>query len=356
MELKIKRGHLAWLDALRFIAAFLVLFCHSRNDFFLKYNQLPADEQGVATFIFYTLGRLGPEAVFVFFILSGFLVGGKGIERMMTGTFKARSYAVDRFCRIMIPLGAAIILYMIVAPIVGEEYSGWTVVGNLLNLQCIICEPLVSPFWSLSYEVWFYIVLFALTLAVRGQKLGFVLFFICCLVYTKMNALYLLIWLMGAVAWLTRPKTGNRMVLWGSLTMIVISLGLSQMTSATKVFSFDMPFTNIQATMLLCASMCIFCQQVILFPPRSVWACKVESICTRLADFSYSLYLIHRILLLVVFAFFFEKEKADMSLMCLLQYAAIVSGIMLITYVIYYFTERRTGEVKRRIKLKLQID
>lgn len=81
-----------------------------------------------------------------------------------------------------------------------------------------------------------------------------------------------------------------------------------------------------------------------------------NSICTRLADFSYSLYLIHRILLLVVFAFFFEKEKADMSLTCLLQYAAIVSGIMLITYVIYYFTERKTGEVKRWIKLKLQID
>ena len=31
-----KKIHFAWLDALRFIAAFLVLFCHSRNDFFLK--------------------------------------------------------------------------------------------------------------------------------------------------------------------------------------------------------------------------------------------------------------------------------------------------------------------------------
>lgn len=138
--------------------------------------------------------------------------------------------------------------------------------------------------------------------------------------------------------------------------MIVVSLGLSQMTSATKVFSFDMPFTNMQATMLLCASMCVFCQQVILFPPRSSWACKVEGAFTRLADFSYSLYLIHRILLLVVFAFFFEKEKADMSVMCLLQYSAIVAGVMLVTYAIYYFTERRTSEVKRWVKKSLHID
>lgn len=350
------RGHLAWLDALRFIAAFLVLFCHSRNDFFMKYNYLPAEEQGIGAFMFYTLGRLGPEAVFVFFILSGFLVGGKGLERIKSDTFKLRGYAVDRFCRIMVPLCAAVVLYMIVAPIVGQDYSMWTVVGNLLNLQCIVCEPLVSPFWSLSYEVWFYIVLFAVALAVKGKKTGFALFFVCCLVYTRMNALYLLIWLMGAVAWLCRPQKGNRLVLWGSLLLIVISLGLSQMTSATKVFNFNLPISNMQTTMLLCASMCVFCQQVILFPPRKIWACKVEGIFSKLADFSYSLYLIHRILLLVVFAFFFNKEEADLSFVCLMQYTAIVLGIMLVTYAIYYVSEKRTALVKQIIKKQLRID
>ena len=89
------REHLAWLDALRFIAAFLVLFCHSRNDFFLKYNYLPVDQQGIGAFVFYTLGRLGPEAVIVFFVLSGFLVGGKGLERIINGSFKLRGYVVD---------------------------------------------------------------------------------------------------------------------------------------------------------------------------------------------------------------------------------------------------------------------
>lgn len=37
-----KHVHYAWLDAIRFIAAFLVLLCHSRNDFFMKYNFLDA--------------------------------------------------------------------------------------------------------------------------------------------------------------------------------------------------------------------------------------------------------------------------------------------------------------------------
>lgn len=33
-----KKAHFVWLDTLRFIAAFLVLICHTRNDFFVRYN------------------------------------------------------------------------------------------------------------------------------------------------------------------------------------------------------------------------------------------------------------------------------------------------------------------------------
>ena len=73
---KIIKEHFYWLDAIRFIAAFMVLFSHSRNDFFLAYGDLPVEDKGLGTFIFYTLGRLGHEAVIVFFVLSGFLVGG----------------------------------------------------------------------------------------------------------------------------------------------------------------------------------------------------------------------------------------------------------------------------------------
>ena len=69
--------HFLWLDATRFIAAFMVLFSHSRNDFFLPYGELPTDDKGIFTAIFYALGRLGHEAVIVFFVLSGFLVGGE---------------------------------------------------------------------------------------------------------------------------------------------------------------------------------------------------------------------------------------------------------------------------------------
>ena len=93
-----------WLDGLRFIAALIVLISHTRNDYFLAYGDLPHNQQGLSAFLFYTFGRLGHEAVVVFFVLSGFLVGGRGFERITTGVFDVRSYAIDRFARIAPPL------------------------------------------------------------------------------------------------------------------------------------------------------------------------------------------------------------------------------------------------------------
>lgn len=122
-----KQTHFPWLDAMRFIAAFLVVLCHTRNDFFLRYYELPLDQQGPLMMLFYTLGRLGNEAVFTFFILSGFLVGGRGLERIMNGTFRMRDYAIDRLVRIMLPLLASIAFYVSIAPLVGQDFSWWTV-------------------------------------------------------------------------------------------------------------------------------------------------------------------------------------------------------------------------------------
>lgn len=80
-----------------------MLISHSRNDYFLAYGDLPHEHQGIGAFLFYTFGRLGHEAVVVFFVLSGFLVGGRGFERISKGIFDVRSYAIDRFARIIPP-------------------------------------------------------------------------------------------------------------------------------------------------------------------------------------------------------------------------------------------------------------
>lgn len=165
-------GYFPWLDAARFVAAFMVLLSHSRNDFFLPYGQLDPSQQGVMTFLYYFTCRLGHEAVLAFFVISGFLVGGRGLERMMNKSFDKVQYAIDRTARIGIPLIAALVFCIITYEIIGQEYSRGVAFGNLFSLQGILCESFISPLWSLSYEVWFYVFLFAISLGLKKEKDG----------------------------------------------------------------------------------------------------------------------------------------------------------------------------------------
>lgn len=103
MYKEVKKEHYYWLDALRFIAAFMVVLSHSRNTFFPAFGDLPVEQHNVFTMAFTMFCRMGHEAVVIFFVLSGFLVGGRGIERIKTGTMNVGSYAIDRFSRITPP-------------------------------------------------------------------------------------------------------------------------------------------------------------------------------------------------------------------------------------------------------------
>ena len=353
-----RTARLPWIDGLRFLAAFMVLLSHSRNDFFVKYDQLDACEQGIGAFIFYTAGRLGAEAVWMFFIISGFLVGGIGLERIQRGTFRLKDYAVNRTVRIAMPLIGAIAFYGIVTLFTDAEWSWWRAIGNLLSLQCVFCDPLVSPFWSLSYEVWFYIVLFAVALAFsRHKKCGLLLFVVCCLIFTRLNALYLLCWLMGAVAWLCRPKKGNRTVLAVAAVVMLVCLALSQMASDSHAISIEIGIDRTVVTVLLCFSFCVIVQQATLLPPRKDgsrnWAYKIDRGLSKLADFSYTLYLTHRILFLVVFQYIFEKNTATLCLRDICHYALLVFGALLVAYGIYFLSERHTARVRRWVKARL---
>ncbi|MGB0867661.1 MAG: acyltransferase family protein, partial [Granulosicoccaceae bacterium] len=84
---------LPWLDLMRFVAAFLVVFSHARTLVFVRYGELDTDSQGAVTMLWFAASRLGNEAVVLFFVLSGYLVGGKVWQRCRQGDFDARLYA-----------------------------------------------------------------------------------------------------------------------------------------------------------------------------------------------------------------------------------------------------------------------
>ena len=353
----VKNNHLPWLDALRFCAAFMVLLSHSRNDFFVAYDAVPQElKAGGANFVLYTLCRLGHEAVMIFFVISGFLVCGRGLERIHNNDFRLKNYAVDRIVRIGLPLLGAIILFYFVCQVTHTEFSWITAVGNLFSLQGILVDDLVPPFWSLSYEVWFYVLLATVGMVYQKKKGGFLLFFVVCLVFCKLDPIYLLMWIMGGMAYIFRPSKGNGFLLVSYLVLMIASMASLQLTTASHameglVFSFNRSILEVIYA-FFCA---LFIQQIILFTPKHKIAIKIDRFMSRCADFSYTLYLSHRIIFLVLFAFLYEKGAYLPNLQGWLTYLSFLAIVLVSCYCVYLLSEKHTARVKKFVKSKLSI-
>lgn len=182
------------LDLSRWMAAGLVFVAHLRNPLFLGYADLPPADRTWTVQLWYFVTGWHAEAVTVFFVLSGLLVGAAGCGRVAAGQFQPWSYAVDRVTRLYLPFLPALMLgyaldlagsayfqavgfwdhtHPMLAQKVhslpfGSMLSGDTLLGNALMLQHYVVTPLGSnqPLWTISAEFWFYVVFLLAMLAV----------------------------------------------------------------------------------------------------------------------------------------------------------------------------------------------
>jgi len=351
-----KTYHFPWLDALRFLAAFLVLLSHSRNDFFLPFNKLPLSEQNILSSLFYFIGRLGHEAVIVFFVISGFLVGGIGLERIINRTFNLKLYVIDRSVRIYIPLLAAIILYYIICILLNINFNWIAAIGNFFNLQGILVDSLVSPFWSLSYEVWFYIILASIALIFTKKNIyGYLLFCICCIIFISLEARYLFMWFLGAFAYLCKPTKKKNLILIVALLGIISMVVLSQLSSESHIFKFRILLSKDLIEFFLSIFICLFIQQIILDKSieKNTYLRIIEKNFSYLSSFSYTLYLSHRIIFLILFCFW-DQGKATFTFLNIISYSIFILLTMLSCWCVYYISEKYTSNIKSCIKNYIQ--
>lgn len=350
--------HFYWLDLIRFLAAFLVLLSHFRGAFLPEYSNLtPTQQNNPLFFSFYFLTRLGNEAVMIFFVLSGFLVGGRVIERCKNRTFDLVRYSVDRSVRIMLPLISALLFSMIVRGICGETINIPQVIGNLFSLQGVVCNPEIAVLWSLSYEVWFYIIaaafairLFATT--TKQRVWSYVTLGICFLVFVQLSAHYLFIWLAGAVIYCYLPKTLSRIKIFLSLMTSLLIIPLMQLSSASNIgFSIQTILgnqTHQLVEVLFGILFAVFVSLVIIWEPRHGWSRWINKNGTRLAAFSYTLYLVHYPIMDLLKHYGAVRSDnftmASFGLFIIYILVGIVGS-----YLIYLLFERNTGAFKRYI-------
>ena len=151
---------LAWLDVLRGLAALAVVFDHA------SYHVL----HHVRTIVLQWFD-LGDYGVFVFFIISGYIVPAS-LERKGS----VRTFWVSRMFRLyplyLLAVGIAVALYLAhFGSVRGEDADPETSILSQLLMMSNVLEGknLPNVVWSLSYEMVFYLLLTALFIA-RAHK------------------------------------------------------------------------------------------------------------------------------------------------------------------------------------------
>jgi peptidoglycan/LPS O-acetylase OafA/YrhL len=187
--LPIEKSFSVYLDLVRFTAALMVLVAH-----YLQYGVLGAPLTTI-------LPNLGREAVMVFFVLSGFVIAYTTEQKNQS----ARAYVLARCARIYsVALPVLLLAFGVtgLAAMFGVQaadayplYKPWLYIpfhllfaGEMWNLA--ETPPWLLPYWSLGYEVWYY-VLFGVLYYLRGAA--------------RMIAAAALLALVGHKLWLLLP-------------------------------------------------------------------------------------------------------------------------------------------------------
>lgn len=165
----------AFLDAARWISALLVLITHLNNRMFVLLANIPTEDRNILSYIWGFICGFAHWGIVVFFVLSGFLVGGPILDLAINNKkFNAKKYLVARITRIYLVLIPVLIIgnsldylgiYLYFPSGVYNEHiskimdqSIFTVIGSILNLQGIFSNFLGTngPLYTLANEFWYY--------------------------------------------------------------------------------------------------------------------------------------------------------------------------------------------------------
>ena len=206
------------LDLLRGLAALLVCAGHLRAFLFVDFAQVMSP--GIFDRLFYFATGLGHQAVVVFFVLSGYLVGGSVLLAYESHRWSWMNFALRRMSRLWMVLLPALALTLALdslgrymaspgyegalnlvynsapTPANPADLRAATFLGNAIFLQTIEvrCFGTNGPLWSLANEFWYY-ALFPLICGV-----AFVRSYQTRLVYSLL-ALVLIWWLPSGLVW-----------------------------------------------------------------------------------------------------------------------------------------------------------
>jgi peptidoglycan/LPS O-acetylase OafA/YrhL len=369
-----------FIDLSRWMAAFMVVISHARNLVLVNYEAV--HQKGLLDRFIYSVTGFGHEAVVVFFVISGFLVGGYTYYRWRREGPDLTGYACARVSRIYTVL--------IFALLIGAslDYTGlhWlnasaiysdaqqrqitsiqyavettmdapTFLSSLLMLQGMFAPTFGSnvPLWSLAYEWWYYCLFALIGVAVletgrRRAACAALALFIGVLLPPKV-VLWGAIWCMGFVAyrwvrsrWWRPPPALGMVIFLASLLVSRVVRGAAGVDDKGVLLDAFVRDGMVGIGYVLALVSTSRMTSTIVWPRLQ----------RQLSDFSYTTYLFHfpALLLLVsgsyqTFGIDFPQQPGVAGLAWLITCVMLVYVYCFASYVLI---ERQPPQVRRRLE------
>lgn len=356
--MKKNRTHYYYLNSFRVIAAFCVLLCHARCELFAPYSHLIPESQNIFTQAFFLSVSFGQDSVVCFFLLSGFLVGGINTKRL-TGVLTEgdsskvsgilRKFSTGRFVRIYPPLIASIIFITFVRYLRGEDISIYEIFGNLLGLQGVSVHDYGWCFWTLAYEIWFYVLIASIISLFSNRNCfritGGILLIVTGCIFMKLQPFWIFTLLLGVLFYYLKDYHLPSSTKWIALIIMMISTSIGHLSSETRVF--DNPFIeyiNGDMTKWVFAVslgfLMLYCVQRV---PQKKWHVKIENIGNKIAPMTYCLYITHFAVLRLV-RVIMGNQMCEINCRTMLVYLLVCALCILFGYVFYFLFEKKPSD------------
>lgn len=288
------------IQALRALAAYLVVFYHVRN----IYKSLGGDQEW-----FFSLSSFGFSGVDVFFVISGYVIALSLYDNKKTTT-GALIYAQKRLSRIYLGYWPYFFMVLLMAVTVNyrngiESFDLWNSF-LLLPIDPRAGEgiPVLGVYWTLTFELFFYLICTAIFFinkkVFNALLLAYAIFILSQWYYgPKVNRFTLLgffsfplilEFLLGWFVFLLRNYLFNRFLLplWGSLF-----LGVVYFIFTTGPKAGGMMRVYAYGGMAVCL-LCFFASLEV----NDIY--KAKGLLVKLGDASYSIYLSHLLIMFLI--------------------------------------------------------
>ena len=336
---------------------------HVKMYFFDSFSNLNIQYQTTLNYALFFLTRLGHEAVLIFFVLSGYLVGGNFLIEFIEKKADYKKYFINRLTRMWVVLLPTLLFVILVeyvrywitgnAIFINTKINSYYFFGNLFFLQTIVFPFFGSnsALWSLANEFWYYvfwpIILLAITI--------------------KSNWIFKLVFslILWSIIYLLMPEIAQLFPIWilGALVRIypveikfnwIVDL-LSLLFSLLFIYLANR-YVNLMTKYLLGIS--IGGLLLVWQNAKESSICKYEKLATFFSNFSFSLYATHFVIveLLIDYLnikFHIDRVSKNAGLENWFIYIVIVIATATISYLFYLITERNTYKIRAFVLDKL---